>query len=221
MAYTQQPVPIQGQVLDPTFSSPDSTIGNLTTGKSLEILVAQLHGKWYTHAYRGNVFHGKTAAAGVLIPATAGTAQTFGIWNPLGSGVNVELIAAFYGWISTAGAVPANIGYDIVTPANTLTVTAFTAAAAAPINGMLAAGKASKVMFTASAATTVASTLFGTNGMSHLTTVGATTTITPFTLSEYFEGTIIIPPGAALFPSGTVAPVDRFDIRWVWAEVPV
>lgn len=86
MAYTQQPVPIQAQVSDPTVSNSDSTIGNLIAGKSLEVLIAQLHGKWYSSTYRGNVFHGKTAAAGVLIPATAGTAQTFGIWNPLGSG---------------------------------------------------------------------------------------------------------------------------------------
>jgi hypothetical protein len=219
MAYTQQPVPIQGQVSDPTVSNPDSTIGNLITGKSLEMLIAQLHGKWYTHAYRGNVFHGKTAAAGILIPATAGTAQTFGIWNPQGSGVNVELIAAYYGWVSTAGAIPANIGYDVVTPANALTVTAITASA--PANAMMAAGKASKVLFTASAATTTASTLLGTNGMSHLTTIGATTTVCPFILSEVFEGTIIIAPGSAIFPSGTVAPVDKFDIRWVWAELPV
>ena len=219
MAYTQQPVPIQGQVIDPTISNPDSTIGNLTCGKSLEALVAQLHGKWYTHTYRGNIFHGKTAAAGVLIPATAGTAQTFGIWNPQGSGVNVELIAAYYGWVSTAGAVPANIGYDVNTPANALTVTAITASA--PANGNLAAGKASKVLFTASAATTTASTLLGTNGMSHLTTIGATTTVVPFLLTEIFEGTIIVAPGSAIWPSGTVAPVDKFDIRWVWAEVPV
>lgn len=219
MAYTQQPVPIQAQVSDPTVSNSDSTIGNLIAGKSLEVLIAQLHGKWYSSTYRGNVFHGKTAAAGVLIPATAGTAQTFGIWNPLGSGVNVELIAAYYGWVSTTGAVPANIGYDVVTPANALTVTAITASA--PANGLLAAGKASKVLFTASAATTTASSLLGTNGMSHLTTIGATTTVQPFQLVELFEGSIIVAPNSAIFVSGTVAPVDKFDIRWVWAEYPV
>ncbi len=219
MAYTQQPVPIQAQVSDPTVSNSDSTIANLIAGKSLEALIAQLHGKWYTHAYRGNIFHGKTAAAGVLIPATAGTAQVFGIWNPQGSGVNVEMIAAYYGWVSTAGAVPANIGYDVVTPANALTVTAITASA--PANALVSAGKASKVLFTASAATTTASTVLGTNGMSHLTTIGATTTVCPFVLSETFEGTIIVAPGSAIFVSGTVAPVDKFDIRWVWAEIPV
>lgn len=218
MAYTQQPVPIQGQVSDPTVSNSDSSIGNIVTGKSLEVLIAQLHGKWYTHTYRGNIFHGKTAAAGVNIPATAGTAQVFGIWNPSGSGVNVELIAAYYGWVSTTG-TPANLGYDINSPANPLTVTAITLGT--PANALMSAGKASKVYFTPSAATTVASTLLGTNGMSQITTTGATTTVAPFTLSEVFEGTLIITPGTAIWCSGTVAPATKFDIRWVWAEIPV
>jgi hypothetical protein len=56
--------------------------------------------------------------------------------------------------------------------------------------------------------------------MSQITTTGATTGVAPFTLVEWFEGTIIVPQGAAIWVSGTVAPATKFDIRWVWAEVP-
>lgn len=221
MAYTQQPVPIQLQVSDPTTSNADSVIANLIGGRSNEALVSQLHGKWYTQTYRGNVFHGRTLAAGVNIPATAGTAQVFGIWNPYGSGVNVELMYAYYGWVSTTG-TPANIGYDYLIQATPLTVTAFTVTAPGSVNGMMGAGRAnSRVLFTGTAATTSATSYLGTNGMSQITTTGATTTAAPFQLLEAFEGSIIIPPGAALFPSGTVAPGTKFDIRWVWVEVPV
>lgn len=220
MAYTQQPVPIQLQVSDPTTSNADSVIANLIGGRSNEALIAQLHGKWYTHTYRGNVFHGRTLAAGVNIPASGGTSQVFGIWNPYGSGVNVELVAAYYGWVSTTG-TPGNIGYDFVPQATPLAITAFTVTAPGSVNGLMGAGKPSRVLFTGTAATTVAGTYLGTNGMSQITTTGLTTTAAPFTTSEWFEGSIIIPPGAALFPSGNVAPSTKHDIRWVWVEVPV
>ncbi len=226
MAYTQQPVPVQVQVLDPTTSNPDSTIGNISGGKSLEALVAELHGKYYTQTYRGNVFHGSTAAAGVLIPVQSGTAVTFGIFNPSGSGKNVELIAAYYGWVSTTGA-PANISYNNLAAAGSQIGTAspITAATfAAPKNGLLGAGKASVVNFIPATATlTTAGTLIGTNGMSQLTTTGASTTGSGwFTLTEWFDGTIIIPPGNLTYPtSENTAELSVFNIRWVWAELPL
>ena len=34
-------------------------------GKSAELIVAELHGKYYTQAYRNNLFNGSTAIAGV------------------------------------------------------------------------------------------------------------------------------------------------------------
>ena len=62
-------------------------------GKSGEGIVAQLHGKHFTNAVRGNVFLGSTLAAGIVVPFNAATlAGTFTLHNPAGSGVNVELI---------------------------------------------------------------------------------------------------------------------------------
>lgn len=226
MAYTQQPVPVQVQVSDPTTSNQDSSIGNIIGGKSLEALVAELHGKYYTLTYRGNVFHGATAAAGVLIPVQSTTGPTFAIWNPPGSGVNVELIAAYYGWVSTTGA-PANISYNnLNAPGSAVggTGSPVTAATTAtPKNGLLGAGKASKVLFVPGTATlTTAGTLLGTNGMSQLTTTGASTTAGYFTLSEWFDGTIVIPPNNFFYPtSENTAELSVFNIRWVWAEFPV
>lgn len=225
MSYTQQPVPIQGQVNNPTTALPDTSIINLTCGKSGELLTADLHGKYYTQNYRGNVFHGTTAAAAVLIPVSGTTGATFGIWNPAGNTKNVIMLVAYYGWISTTGA-PANIGYDFLTGAGSAIGTAaplsaFTAGTAQ--SGKLGSGIASSVFFTPSAATlTAAGTYLGSAGMSQLTTTGASTATPMFTLREDFDGSIIIPPGTFMFPtSANTAELSKFDIRWVWAEFPI
>lgn len=225
MAYTQQPVPVQVQVSDPTTSNPDSTIGNLIGGRSLEALIAELHGKYYTQTYRGNVFHGTTAAAGVLIPVSNTTGPTFALWNPAGNNKNFELIAAYYGWVSTTGA-PANIGYANLSGAGAAvggTGSPITAATfGTPVNGLLGLGKKSTSLFVPGTATlTAAGTLIGTNGMSQLTTTGAAITVGWFSLMEWFDGTLIVPPGNFLYPvSENTAELCVFDIRWVWAEVP-
>jgi len=227
MAYTQQPVPVQVQVIDPTFSNIDSTIGNISGGKSLEMLVAELHGKYYQQCLRGNVFHGATAAAGVLIPVQSTTGPTFAVWNPPGSGKNVELIAAYYGWVSTTGA-PANISYNnLNAPGSAVGGTGAPVTAATfgtPKNGLLGAGKTSVTLFVPATATlTAAGTLLGTNGMSQLTTTGASTTGSGwFTMTEWFDGSIIVPPNNFFYPtSENTAELSVFNIRWVWAEVPV
>src|SRR5882762_6565288 len=144
MGYTQQPVPVQVQVSNPNTSNQDSTIGNLLGGRSLEALIAELHGKYYQQTYRGNMFSAATAAAGVLIPVESTTAPTFGIWNPAGSGYNAVMVAATYGFISTTAA-PGNIGLTVKKGAGSAIATAapistFNAAAAGVVQNMLLGG---------------------------------------------------------------------------------
>lgn len=226
MAYGQVPVPIQFQVSPPfNPSTPDGTLMNLAGGRQGDLYVDELYGRHYHQTYRGRLFHGATAAAGVLIPVSNTTGPTFGIWNPAGNTYNAVLIAAYYGWVSTTGA-PANIGYAALTGAGSsiataAPVSAFTAGT--PKNGLLGSGQASTVLFTPSTATlTTAGGLIGTNGMSQLTTTGATTSAPLFTCAEWFDGTIIIPPGVFVYPiSSNTAELSVMDIRWVWAEVPV
>src|ERR1700693_2275876 len=74
-------------------------------GKAGEQLYADLHGKWYTAAYRGRVFSTGVLIAGVTIPVNTTTAPTFTLYNPLGSGVNLELITLDVGWPAAAASV--------------------------------------------------------------------------------------------------------------------
>jgi len=74
---------------------PDGTQGAaaLTSGRQGDMLVSELHGKYWSSAFRGNVFLGATLAAGIVVPFNAATlAAKFGLWNPAGSGRVVELI---------------------------------------------------------------------------------------------------------------------------------
>ena len=84
----------------PNTSAPDG--GPPVTamgGKANESVVTELHGKWYTAGYRGRIFHASSPIAGQVIPViTSTTAQTaLSLFNPLGSGVNLELISFRFG----------------------------------------------------------------------------------------------------------------------------
>ena len=76
-------------------SLPDTQEAFQLGGKQGEGLVSEIHGKWYTAAYRGNVFHATSPIAGQVIPViTSTTSQTaLSLYNPLGSGKNLELIS--------------------------------------------------------------------------------------------------------------------------------
>ena len=87
-------------------------------------VVGHLHGKYYEHASRGNVFVASTLAAGIVVPFVAATLSAkFTLHNPAASGVVVELIdlnvlqvpgsalitglgLAFQGPLATTGGVP-------------------------------------------------------------------------------------------------------------------
>src|SRR5881296_922614 len=141
---------IQGQVQPPPTTS--GTPGQnypLIQGKQLDAMVSELHGKYYTQTVNGNVFHGSTAAAGVLIPISTATGVTFGLWNPLGSGKNAVLIRFTAGWVSTTGA-PGNILYMVKTGVGAQVATGGPITAATfgtATNGLLGASTASAMNF--------------------------------------------------------------------------
>lgn len=84
-----------GQVRNPaTEADQDGSWLPLSLGQQGHLHTAAMHGRWYTAAKRGNLFMSATAVAGVTVPAPATTlASKAGIRNPVGSGVNVELVA--------------------------------------------------------------------------------------------------------------------------------
>ncbi len=98
MAFTLLPgtaATMVGQVRNPGIEA--NTDGNsvpLSMGQGGALHVNETHGRWYTAAKRGNLFVASTLIAGVTVPVPATTlASKAGMRNPVGSGVNVELVA--------------------------------------------------------------------------------------------------------------------------------
>ena len=71
----------------------DGVTASVELGRQGDALVSELHGKYWSAAFRGNVFLGATLAAGIVVPFVAATLSAkFGLWNPAGSARVVELI---------------------------------------------------------------------------------------------------------------------------------
>lgn len=211
----------------PTASLPVSATGvPQIGGKAGEGIVTELHGKYYTQMYNNKLYVGSTAATGVTVPIFSNTAQVCGLWNPVGSPVNLVLVACVIGYVSGTAA-PSNFGYGYVAnaPASLATganITAFTTTTNVS-TGMLTATNAPTNFgrFTGSAATVTAPTWLRGMGVSQLTTTAATTSSPAFTMREDFDGTLGIGPGAALFVCGNAAPTTVATISIVWYEAPL
>ena len=73
-------------------------------GKMKDLIVSELHGKYYTSAYNGRIFAGNQAAAGAVLPIYSNTTQQCGIFNPLGSGINAIPVRLNITYVDTTGA---------------------------------------------------------------------------------------------------------------------
>lgn len=169
----------------------------------------------------GNTFVGSTAAAGITVPAYNGTAQTFGVWNPLGSGVELLLVSLDLGVATAATPVVGAFGLSWLQSAGSQVatgapITAFTGAT--PVNCRLGLGVASKARFTPSAATITAPVFLHDLGLS----LTSTTAQNGVQYMHYdFNGIFTMPPGnyiglgCSAAQSGTVTQASL-----VWIELP-
>lgn len=185
-----------------------------------------VHGKHYNDVLAGRVFSQSCTPLGLAIPIYTGTALAGGmpVWNPTGSGVNLELISVSTGRASGTsdfGAIGLMaLDWSGVSVATGSIVTAF--AATQPKNAKLFGGLASKarssnagtVTITAGAAGDWIRTLF-----SHSAEADATTTgVHPAT--HDFDGSIIVPPGAVVWIADTKATTALYATTIVWKEIP-
>lgn len=201
-------------------SAADSSNLPLLQGKAGDGIVSELHGKWYTSAYRGRMFHATSPIAGQVIPVmTSTTAQTaLSLFNPLGSGVNLELVSFRFGTsITTSTGVIGSIGFGVgqnvggtqVVPTSQVAATLF----GSPL-GPAASSPQGKALATC---TITALTTFLDIGLS----AGLTSSY-PFLLAEKtFDGSIVLAPGSILCVQGTVAQTSSYVLGMSWAEYPV
>ena len=89
----------------------------LTLGKTAGLRVSLVHGQFYDAASRGQIFHGGIGGAGIAPgSALATTAQALLLYNPIGSGVNVNILRFAHAYVSgTLG-----LGYWVMANYSTL-----------------------------------------------------------------------------------------------------
>lgn len=189
-------------------SLPDGNNAPVLQGKAGEQVVTELHGKWFTSAYRGRVFKTGVLIAGVTIPVNTTTAPTFTLFNPLGSGVNLELIGLDVGWPAAAASV-------VGTLLGTTGVQTPTAVTAGNIYATAIGGGGVPQAKFYTAATIVAIT----QHMPLLNISTVTDTMNPSHVD--FDGHIILTPGSLFTLTSTPVQTAVALPALSWAEYPI
>ena len=228
---------IQGQV-GPTSTQSVQPGSNPTVrmGQLGDVIVSELHGRFYEQNYRGGLFSGGISALTSISAATFTTATTgatatpiLGIHNPVGSTVNCVVLQATLGITITAATSTGAGPFVWMTGQNTaLNI----AGVASGFNRKtLQAAGAQAQYFTGAAITNFTGTLaarFGsslgggssTNASFVGTAAGPAAQLAAFT--ENLDGSIIVPPGFVLALMATTTPVAHSAVSNIlWEEVPI
>lgn len=226
------PMVIQGQVGPSTYQ--DGALNDVRLGRAGELVVQELHGRFYEQNYRGSVFSDGMALTSINNATyTTGTLSAtvtpvIGLYNPSTSTVNLVILQASLSIIQTALQATGPGGFVwAMSVGNTAVSTGNT-----PLNRKtLALGGSQAKGLTNVAPTGLTNNLvvrFGSalNGGSSynaslLATAAGFQTNSPGAV-ENFDGNFIVPPGGviALLANGT--PVAHSAISAiVWEEVPL
>ena len=185
------PTLIQGKVGPQILAEGSEAIIRL--GRGAELIVSELHGKYYEQTFRGNVFVA-TQTAGIAINTQSGQATSFALANPAGSGKNCSLIR----WDVVMTALPATpvVGvYGLYVNTNTIAA-AVTGTAVTPFPGLLGTNYQPVAKPFSTATVPANPTLFR---VLETKLTGAATTI-PY-LPQFFidfDGTCILTPGTTI-----------------------
>jgi len=216
---------IQGQVGPIAQSATPGTNPPIRQGNQGDMIVSELHGRYYETAYRRNLFSGAlsgatgvTATALGLVTATAYTGLV--LYNPPGSTVNCVLQKVGYTFPiapAAASVVSIGIGFSALPLITTTAVTVRNNY----VNGPASVASLYSVA-TPGITTTAPVTTYPVYTLGWVGTVAATSTgQTPSGLVD-LEGSIVIPPtGYACFYLSTVANTNGFFGSMAWEEVPV
>lgn len=176
----------------------------------------------YDLALGGDIFTGNVAAAGVVLPIYSNTTQQVGLWNPVGTGVDVVLIKLALTYVDTTGAAGGFVlGYLSNAPAaigTGLAITAFTETAS--VSNYPGGGHLAKAKFGQGATLTVTAPVIKRHlGLNQTVLTAATTSSPQWTAEWRFDGDEVLTPGTAIFVAGNIAMLSKFSGSIVWAEI--
>jgi hypothetical protein len=173
-------------------------------------------------AQEGSVFTGNIAAAGVVLPIYSNTTQQVGLWNPVGSGVDIILLEIALTYVDTTGAAGGYcLGYLSNAPAaigTGLAITAFTETT--PVSNYPGGGFTSRAKFGQGATITVTAPVVKRQlGLNQNAFTAAGTGQMPYVNRITFQGEEILTPGTAVFVCGNIATLAKHTGSLVWAEI--
>jgi hypothetical protein len=201
--------------------------GNFRIGQLNDLIVSELHGKWYETAYRGNLYSvgmTSTALSANTITLTATTTPIIGVWNPLTSTVNIVL--------SKAKCVITVAGNSAVAPGAFMWATSINNGAIStgltPLNRktLAQAGSQAKGFNISTALTGLTNNLVIQHAAAFGTLVAAQGASASPIISgdalEEFDGGLIVPPGGVLALLNTTSTTTvSVSSMLMWEEVPI
>ena len=182
--------------------------------------MAKMAGKYFTDTLLGNHFLGSTAAAGVAIPISTGTALTLGVWN---TSTTKNCVPTYVAIGYTSGTIAVGefgilnqfVGFNVATGAPMAAITAGTAK-----NALLGSGKGSAMTFFPATATLTT----GGTACYWLGPSNEVATVSPGTIGGFyhdFDGRLIATPGQVIAVCGSIAQTGLFTITLGWVEVDI
>ena len=214
------------QVLTGPQISTDGQIITARGGKTGEAVVTEIHGKFYEASVRGNVFTASTIIAGVVVPVAAATLNSkFTLWNPAGSGKNVELISMH---LCTDGATTVVNVHGLMIQRG-LTLTSGIPTSVGTLCAVSPAGIGSvnsSVVTVAAQATLTNVAIPGVNAAVSIPfwpigSYGAVTNSGANDLTHNFDGKLILGPDSLVAACTTVAATTASFVQICWAEWPI
>ena len=206
---------IQGSVGQPsTTSIQPGTTPTIRQGQLGDVIVSELHGRYYESAYRRNLFNAAVQGTGITTAAGLATAYTgLALTNPTTSTVNLVLTKVGYGVNAAPSAVM------VVSLAFNTSTTAVTQTTAITGRNNFLGGAAPQGLAASSVTFPTApinSHILGVIGTNAITSINETTDIIDL------EGSIVMPPGSYIaIVTSTASAATSFWGSFQWEEVPV
>jgi hypothetical protein len=214
---------MSGTVYNPVIISQADGSSNVndTLGKAGELMVAELHGKFYSYNYRQQLYMATQPAAGVIALPTGAATASYALANPVGSGKLIVPVTSF-AIVTVAAGTPVIGGYVwSLVPFNSTAVTG-TAITAQSLNLSLTGGNAVGKAFT-TATLPITPTIFYPFAQKYPETTVTTGQVVQNFQNQFYDGTLILPPGASMGFQQIAADTTNatFQIGVIWYEAPL
>lgn len=184
------------------------------------LAVTEVNGKYFEATRRGQSFIYSTASAGVLLAAP--TTTFFGpmLWNPCGSGRDLQLTKIVVGDVSGT-TVRGHVAYAYLTAAGSQAATGspiLTNTLVTPVNAYLGSGLASTMRWSPAVGTYTASPTY----LAPMTNVGvAAPGATNGTMVDDIDGRIVVPQCTAFFVGANAGVTLTATVTIYGIEMPV